>query len=80
MISIVCFIAPLQSSVPQEKFEDVEEKYKEAMVSNAQLYNEKTTLVFQVESLKDRRAMEIHVHVYILPIILHVCVCTCMYM
>lgn len=38
----------------QEKFEDVEEKYKEAMVSNAQLYNEKTTLVFQVESLKDR--------------------------
>lgn len=65
MISIVCCIAPLQSSVPQEKFEDVEEKYKEAMVSNAQLYNEKTTLVFQVESLKDRWAMEIHVHVYI---------------
>ena len=38
----------------QEKFHDVEEKYKEAMVSSAQLYNEKTALVYQVESLKDR--------------------------
>ena len=34
----------------------MEDKYKEAMVSSAQLYNEKTTLIFQVESLKDRWA------------------------
>ena len=48
----------LPSHVPslplQEKFHDIEEKYKEAMVSSAQLYNEKTALVYQVESLKDR--------------------------
>jgi chromosome segregation ATPase len=42
------------SKVWQDKFHDVEEKYAEAMVSSAQLYNEKTALVFQVESLKDR--------------------------
>jgi hypothetical protein len=42
------------SKVWQERFSDMEDKYKEAMVSSAQLYNEKTTLIFQVESLKDR--------------------------
>ena len=46
----------LSPSSPQEKFSDVEQKYKEAMVSSAQLYNEKTALVYQVESLKDRSA------------------------
>ena len=38
----------------QEKFQEVESRYKESMVSNAQLYNEKTALVYQVEVLKDR--------------------------
>ena len=38
----------------QERFHDVESKYKDSMVANAQLYNEKTALVFQVEVLKDR--------------------------
>ena len=38
----------------QEKYQDVEAKYKESMVANAQLYNEKTVLVYQVEGLKDR--------------------------
>ena len=32
----------------------METRYKESMVSNAQLYNEKATLVYQVETLKDR--------------------------
>ena len=32
----------------------MESKYKDSMVANAQLYNEKTALVFQVEVLKDR--------------------------
>ena len=38
----------------QEKYSDMEDRYKEAMVSSAQLYNEKTTVIFQVENLKDR--------------------------
>ena len=38
----------------QERFHDVESKFKDSMVANAQLYNEKTALVFQVEVLKDR--------------------------
>ena len=38
----------------QERFHDVESSYKDSMVANAQLYNEKTALVFQVEVLKDR--------------------------
>lgn len=32
---------------------EVEEKYRKAMVSNAQLHNEKTTLMYQVETLKE---------------------------
>ena len=32
----------------------MEQKYKDAMVSNAQLYNEKTTLLHQVDALKDK--------------------------
>ena len=38
----------------QEKYQDVDGKYKESMVANAQLYNEKTALIYQVEGLKDR--------------------------
>lgn len=34
----------------------MEQKYKDAMVSNAQLYNEKTTLFYQVDALKDKWA------------------------
>lgn len=41
-------------STLQEKFHDVERQLKESMLSNAQLYKEKTALVFQVENLKDR--------------------------
>ncbi len=37
----------------QEKFFDIEVKYKDAMVSQAKLFDEKTSLVYQVESLKD---------------------------
>lgn len=32
---------------------EVEEKYRKAMVSNAQLDNEKTNLMYQVDTLKD---------------------------
>lgn len=32
---------------------EVEEKYKKAMVSNAQLDNEKNNLIYQVDTLKD---------------------------
>lgn len=32
---------------------EVEEKYRKAMVSNAQLDNEKGTLMYQVDTLKD---------------------------
>ena len=32
---------------------EVEEKYRRAMVSNAQLHNDKTTLMYQVETLRE---------------------------
>lgn len=38
----------------QDKFHEVDRHLKDSMLSNAQLYNEKTALVYQVESLKDR--------------------------
>lgn len=37
----------------QDALAEVEEKYRKAMVSNAQLDNEKSTLMYQVDSLKD---------------------------
>ncbi|KAM5234868.1 leucine-rich repeat flightless-interacting protein 2 isoform 18-T18 [Hipposideros larvatus] len=37
----------------RESLSEVEEKYKKAMVSNAQLDNEKNNLVYQVDTLKD---------------------------
>lgn len=37
----------------QESLSEVEEKYKKAMVSNAQLDNEKNNLIYQVDTLKD---------------------------
>lgn len=38
----------------QEKYDEVDSKYKDAMVSNAQLYNEKNALYYTVDNLKDR--------------------------
>ena len=38
---------------PQDSLAEVEEKYKKAMVSNAQLDNEKTNYMYQVDTLKD---------------------------
>ncbi|XP_026866351.2 leucine-rich repeat flightless-interacting protein 2 isoform X15 [Electrophorus electricus] len=37
----------------RESLSEVEEKYKKAMVSNAQLDNDKTNLIYQVDTLKD---------------------------
>lgn len=37
----------------QESLTEVEEKYKKAMVSNAQLDNDKANLIYQVDTLKD---------------------------
>ncbi|XP_067242124.1 leucine-rich repeat flightless-interacting protein 2 isoform X11 [Chanodichthys erythropterus] len=37
----------------KESLSEVEEKYKKAMVSNAQLDNEKSNLIYQVDTLKD---------------------------
>ncbi|XP_020659085.1 leucine-rich repeat flightless-interacting protein 2 isoform X10 [Pogona vitticeps] len=37
----------------RESLAEVEEKYKKAMVSNAQLDNEKNNLIYQVDTLKD---------------------------
>ncbi|XP_046720454.1 leucine-rich repeat flightless-interacting protein 2 isoform X17 [Silurus meridionalis] len=37
----------------RESLSEVEEKYKKAMVSNAQLDNEKANLIYQVDTLKD---------------------------
>lgn len=38
---------------PQDSLAEVEEKYKRAMVSNAQLDNEKTNFMYQVDTLKE---------------------------
>ena len=37
----------------QDSLAEVEEKYKKAMVSNAQLDNEKSNFMYQVDTLKD---------------------------
>uniref|UniRef100_A0A3Q2NMZ4 Uncharacterized protein n=1 Tax=Fundulus heteroclitus TaxID=8078 RepID=A0A3Q2NMZ4_FUNHE len=37
----------------QDSLAEAEEKYRRAMVSNAQLHNDKTTLMFQVENLRE---------------------------
>ncbi|XP_070711648.1 leucine-rich repeat flightless-interacting protein 2 isoform X1 [Pempheris klunzingeri] len=43
----------------KESLGEAEEKYRKAMVSNAQLHNEKSTLMYQVETLKEElSAME----------------------
>lgn len=39
--------------LPQDALAEVEEKYRKAMVSNAQLDNEKNNLMYQVDTLKD---------------------------
>ncbi|KAA0713185.1 Leucine-rich repeat flightless-interacting protein 2 [Triplophysa tibetana] len=38
---------------PVDSLADVEEKYRKAMVSNAQLDNEKTNLIYQVDTLRE---------------------------
>ena len=38
----------------QENLHEMEEKYRKAMVTNAQLDNEKQALLYQVDCLKDR--------------------------
>lgn len=38
---------------PQDSLAEVEEKHKKAMVSNAELDNEKTNFMYQVDTLKD---------------------------
>lgn len=38
----------------QDKYHELEKQLKESMLSNAQLYKDKTCLVFQVEHLKDK--------------------------
>lgn len=43
----------LRCSFLQDSLVEVEDKYKKAMVSNAQLDNEKSNLVYQVDTLKD---------------------------
>lgn len=43
----------LHCSFLQDSLAEVEDKYKKAMVSNAQLDNEKSNLVYQVDTLKD---------------------------
>lgn len=37
----------------QDSLAEAEEKYRKAMVSNAQLHNDKSTLMYQVEMLKE---------------------------
>ncbi|XP_057232149.1 leucine-rich repeat flightless-interacting protein 2 isoform X14 [Malurus melanocephalus] len=43
----------LERQQKEDSLAEVEEKYKKAMVSNAQLDNEKNNLVYQVDTLKD---------------------------
>jgi predicted nuclease with TOPRIM domain len=38
----------------QQELKEVEEKFRKAMIQNAQLDNEKSSLTYQVELLKDR--------------------------
>lgn len=37
----------------QDSHTEMEEKYRKAMVSNAQLDNEKSNLIYEVDTLKD---------------------------
>lgn len=44
----------VESFCLQDSIRDVSEKYNKAMISNAQLDNEKQALAYQVDCLKDR--------------------------
>lgn len=48
MIDMICFFNT------QDNLKETEEKYRKAMVSIAQLDNEKQALLYQVDCLKDR--------------------------
>lgn len=50
-MSLLCLLTCLHPY--QESLAEVEEKYKKAMVSNAQLDNDKANLIYQVDTLKD---------------------------
>lgn len=50
-LATVIILYPL--SMHQDALAEVEEKYRKAMVSNAQLDNEKNNLMYQVDTLKD---------------------------
>lgn len=50
-LATVIWLYPL--SMHQDALAEVEEKYRKAMVSNAQLDNEKNNLMYQVDTLKD---------------------------
>lgn len=41
------------TSCLQDSLAEAEERYRKAMVSNAQLHNEKMTMMYQVETLKE---------------------------
>lgn len=49
---IVCFIF-------QHEIKELEEKFRKAMIANAQLDNDKTAQTYQLELLKDRWVMYI---------------------
>lgn len=51
---LITSVTSLTWSLPyQESLTEVEDKYKKAMVSNAQLDNDKANLIYQVDTLKD---------------------------
>ena len=64
----------------QERLIELQTKCEDAMVSNAQLYNEKTLLNYTVDKLKDR-CVCVCVCVCVMCVcVCSVCVCVCVYM
>lgn len=50
---LLCYTLLTHFQTDQESLAEVDEKYKKAMVSNAQLDNDKGNLIYQVDTLKD---------------------------
>jgi len=48
-----CTVFNMVSDFLKDSLLEVEEKYRKAMVSNAQLDNEKTNMMYEVDTLKD---------------------------